>query len=57
MRNDVKLVRGLAVAMISVFLMAGVAFATDSGPGSSEQQAPAAVSPTGAPECHCAERE
>ena len=29
MRNDVKLVRGLAVAMISVFLMAGVALATE----------------------------
>ena len=36
MRNDVKLVRGLAVAVISVFLVAGVAFATNlSGPFSS----------------------
>ena len=30
MRNDVKVVRGLGVAMVSVFLVAGAAFAADS---------------------------
>ncbi len=46
MRNDVRMVRGLAVGAVSVFLVAGAAFAADGLIRTGASDNPAIVSPT-----------
>ena len=46
MRNDVKLVRGLAVAAVTVFMIGGAVFAADGLTQPDRGSAPAALSPS-----------
>ena len=46
MLNDVKVARGLGVAVVSIFLVAGAAFAADGIVNPARQDEPAIVSPS-----------